>query len=316
MKLIVFSLLILTAIFDLSCQNKVKSSPISPNERMAKLPKPTPTPSKYEQNYIIGQISMEGKTDYPIPLEYKGFKINAVVVKKKFDKDSPVAGIYDAVLSKNGKTITRFEGSYYPLGNFMSFGLFAFLGGSEKQLIVLEESMKYDHEWILRLSPKFEVLFDAADFEVDGGGMRLIDIDKDGVYELIYGKYYHLDFMFSMNGMPSGQVIFKYDSKTRKYLPASHFFTDFTLDEIDNKIQQFNNNSKSFSLLLEIFMTYIYAGKEDEAWKYFDENFSTDRLWFGVEEDKVKTKEKIISALQKDKIYQFIQNDLKKRSQN
>lgn len=314
MKSAPFTLIFFTALFNFSCQQNVESSPALVDERVAETPQPISTPEKYEEIDIIEQFSRMEAGNEPIPLEIGDYKISPVTVKKKFYKDSPEADIYDAILSKKGKTIAKFEGIYYPLGNFMSFGLYPFLNNSEKQLLILEESNRYDRAWIINLSPKFEILFDSADFDVLYGYLGAIDIDKDGVFELSAFGSTNLGFTFSWNNETWTKVIFKYDSKSRKYLPASHIFSEYIFENIDEEIQKFREaENRSFSDFLQIFMGYIYAGKEDAAWKFFDESFSTDKLTFGTDINKANTKEKIISALNKDPIYKFIKADLKNK---
>jgi len=320
MKFALFCLAVMTAILNLSCGQNAASAPSSPSapaEIFEEIPSPVPTPSKYEEIDIIEQISMGGKDNPPASITVDNYKIRKETVRKKDDADSPVTDISDAVLSKNGKTIARFEGIYYPLGNSMSFGLFSFLGTSEKQLLIVDETNRYDREWIISLSPKYEVLFDAADYHVQGGYMRLIDIDKDGVYELFYGVYIPLSFMFSRSSTPLQMVVFKFDAKTRRYLPATHIFTDYTLAGIDEKVQSFNNNRvNSLSALLKIFITYVYAGKEEEAWKFFDHeglNFSTQETFSGKVEGKEQIIKHIKNALDDDPIYRFIRRDLKRK---
>jgi hypothetical protein len=317
MKFALLCLVIFTTFFNFSCRQNVESSPVAANEQPVETPSPAPTPDKYEEFDIIEQFSRMQAGNEPAALKYKGYKIEPVTVKKKYDKDSPVADIYDAVLSKNGKRITRFEGVYYPLGNFMSFGLYQFLSGSEKQLFIIEESNRYDHAWIVNLEPKFKVLFDAADYDVLYGYLRVIDIENDGQKEITLSKNCNLGFIFSNVNEPWVKVIFKYDAKARKYLPASHLFEEFTLDGIDAKFQEFNDGkNNSVSELLKIFMTYVYAGKEDEAWKFFDKEI-VDSFEYETVSGKVKGKERIREYMKKelneDPIYKFIRNDLGRR---
>lgn len=150
MKLTVFILIVFTVFLNLSCQRAVSSSPISPNEKIAEIPKPTPTPEKFEKIYIIDAMN----DDESSLLEFQDYKLEKVTVKKK-EYDEPEVDIFDAVLSKNGKKIARFEGSFNPLGNWMSFGLYSFLGESDKQLWISDKTGSKDgNDWIVSLTPK------------------------------------------------------------------------------------------------------------------------------------------------------------------
>jgi hypothetical protein len=318
MKFVVVCLLGFTVFLNLSCQQEVISSSISKDEQITKVPEPSPTPNKYEETDIIEQFSTMGDENQPTLVEFQDYKIKKVSVRKKDEIDSPEADIYDAVVSKNGKTIARFEGIYYPLGNEMSFGLYPFLGESEKQLFILEESNRYDREWIVNLSPKYEVIFDAADFDVISGYLRVIDIDNDGQKEITLYKGNNIGYMFPPKDIPLVRIVFKFDEKTRKYLPASHKFPAFTLKDQEEQIKKFNENkTKKFSKALEIMLTYIYAGKEESAWQLFDNeeiDFTPESVLNAKTESKEQLRVKIKNALNKDPIYKFIKTDLKKKN--
>jgi len=318
MKIALLGLVILTGFLNFSCGKQVESSPIAAYEKPAEMPQTVSTPEKYEEIDIIEKISRMEAGNEPTPLEFGDYTIKPVTVKKKEDDESPETEIYDAVLTKKGKTIARFEGVYYPLGNFMSFGLYQFLKGSEKQLFIIEESHRFDHAYIVNLSPKFEILFDAADFDVLDGYLRVIDIDVDGEKEITLAKNCDLGFEFTNIDRPWARIIFRYDAAARKFLPASHKFTDYTLQDQDERLGRFNESrEKDFGEFLQIFIKYIYAGYETEAWKFFDEN---ERFFRGMEtlsgkiDSREQLKTHIIVDLKKDPVYKFISNDFKNRN--
>jgi hypothetical protein len=290
--------MISTTLLNFSCGQNVESSPIAANEKPAEtlqtpIPRAAPTPDKYEEIDIVEQFSALRNDETSAILEFKNYKIKRVTVKKRED-DSPEADIYDAVISKNGKTIRRFAGSYHPLGNLLGFGFYQFLKGSEKQLLIIDESNRYDREWIVSLSPKFDVLFDTADFGVEG--LMTLDVDNDGEKEITAARFcFESEFDFAMSERPWLRVVFKYDAKAHKYLPASHIFTDYTLSGQNERKEKF----------FESFMTYIYAGQEKEAWKFFDENMKG--------KDIEQTRAKIKASLKEDPIYKFIRKDLRSR---
>jgi hypothetical protein len=326
MKIALFCLVIFTAWLNLACEKNVESSPsVAANEKstetpQAPQPQTTPTPDKYPEFDIIEQFASYRNKDLPTSLEYKGYKIKKVAVKKRDESDSPEAAIDDLVVSRNGRAIHRFEGIYNPLGNKLGYGFYRFLKGSEEQLFIVDESNRYDREWIVSLSPNFEVLFDSGDYNVESGYLRVTDINNDGEKEITLGIFCGLGFGSVMSDRPWRRIIFKYDAATRKYLPASHIFTDYTLTGQDERIQKFRGNSPAlnggkFSELLEILTTYIYAGRENEAWRFFDENFSDRFISDGAEKEKSETRAKIKAKLNKDPIYKFIQQDLQKRKQ-
>lgn len=310
MKIAVLNLIIVSAFLNFSCGRNVESSPVSVIEKPAETPQPVSTPDKYEEIDIIEQFSTMAAENEPAPLNFGDYKIETVKVKK-YEKDSPEAEIYDAILSYKGKPVRRLEGVYYPLGNFMSFGLYPFLKGSEKQLFVIEESNRFDHAYIFNLSPKFEVLFDAEDFDVLYGYLQVIDIDNDGEKEITLSNNCQLGFNFTNVDQPWVRIIFKYDPAARKYLPASHKFTDYTFKELPEQIKKLNEKGdKNFADVLEIFMTYVYAGQENQAWQFLDETLSNPVKLFGENKDKAEIKLEMKEALNKDPIYKFIRRDL------
>ncbi|HEY8561522.1 MAG TPA: hypothetical protein VIL74_14195 [Pyrinomonadaceae bacterium] len=315
MKTAICCLVILTAWLNFSCSRNVESSPISENEKPAEVilistPQPAVSPEKYEEFDIAGQFAWFRNNDTPPTIEHNGFIVRRVGVTKSDEFGSPKAEIYDLIVTKNGKTVRRFEGSYNPLGNSLGFGLYQFLRNSEKQSFIVDESNRYDREWIVGLVPKFEVLFDTADFGADK--LMVLDVDGDAEKEITVGRFcFESDFGFAMSDRPWVRVVFKYDSVRRKYLPASHIFTEYSLDGQEERIQKFKENpdkinGNKFSKLLEIFMTYVYAGQEETAWKFFDENFSDE-----IRKEEIKTK--ILKGIKKDRIYKFIRRDLTRK---
>jgi hypothetical protein len=326
MKIAALSLVIFTAFFNCCCRQYVESSPVAANEQPVEKPAETPPsslkPEKYsEEINVTSQFSALENDDLPVLLEYKDYKIKRVAVKKKDEYDNPEADIYDLVISKSGKTVARFEGLYNPLGNEIGFGFYRFLKGSEKQLLLVDESNRYDREWIVSLSPRYVVIFDAEDFEVVDGHLMVIDFDNDGEKEITLAKFcFDSEFGFPMSDRPWLRVIFKYDAGKHKYLPASHIFPDYTLNGQARRIQKFSDNppeinGSKFSKLLEIFMTYVYAGNEAEAWRFFDANFPEQLTVYGAVKAKEVTRTQIKAGLNKDPIYKFIRKDIQKRNQ-
>jgi hypothetical protein len=318
MKTLALILVIFSAIFNFSCGHGVESSPLGANEKPFEKPQANPSPANDEEIDVIEVINNENKDNSSARLKFKDYEVRKITVKKREDVNGETTDIYDAVLIKNGKTLKRFEGSYYSLGNEMTLGFYPFLGGAEKQLLIADQLPRHEHEWIINLTPKFEVLFDSEDYNVGGGQMRLIDIDKDGVYEVFYIEFLTLDFILpgAERLETMGTIIFKYDSKLRKYLPANHVFTDYALKGFDEKVKKFNENKEpSLASLLQIFTAYVYAGREDEAWSFFEKEgvyFTARETNSGKVEGKKQIIEHIKKFLNEDPIYKFVKRDLRK----
>jgi len=331
MKIAVFCSIIFASLLNFSCRQNVESSPNSSNssyEKLVDVTRPTPTPEKFEKKQIYEELENPGRfsnfkeDELKTSFNFQGFSIKKDVVIKSDGIDSPKTGIIDAVLSKKGKQLARFDGVYHPLGNEMSFGLYPFLGGTEKQLLVYDEQLHYEHDWIVRLTPKFEVIFNNEDFDIFNG-FAVLDINNDGIFEITAGKSASLTYMFPRNSEKAVQTIFKYDSKSGKYLPATHLFSEFVLDGLEKEgfaeqLRNFNERKeKSLPEFLQIFMKYVYAGKEAEAWKFFDEteiDLSKPQPLSEKSETKQQMKEHIKVDLNKDPIYIFIKADVKNKN--
>jgi hypothetical protein len=317
MKIALFCLVIFTTLLSFACTKNIESSPISANEKPAEKPLPDPTPHKFEEIDLQQKFSKMENDNLPSSLKIAGYEIKTIALKKKDEYDNPEAEIYNVVLSKKGKTIARFGGEYNPLGNFMSFGTFPFLGGSKQQLLVFDESNKYERDWIVSLTPKYEVLFDSEDYGIWWGRIGALDIDKDGIYEVTELQSVDFNLALSGNDFPWTKVVFKFDAKTSKYTPANHIFTDYSLDTIDEQITEFKEGRRNAKRdFLEIMLRYFYAGKNEAAWQFFDENFSTRFTIPKVVETKEQLKERIKGELNKDPVYKFIKADRKRNNKN
>ena len=305
-----FVLTVSVLLCNFACQNQIENSRSSIVEVMQNEPgtleTPTPQPTD-EKRIVIEDIVAERDS-----LKYEGYEIKKFLTKKKEkgESDSPVAEINDAVLQKNGKTLLKFEGVYYPLGNLIEFGLFSFLGDQKKQLIVYETTNRYGRVWIVSLSPKPKILFDSEDWGGFGEFVYIEDIDGDGKYEISLQteKSFSFENIAHIN-VPQIGYDFRYDSKKERFLPANENFQDLYskgLNERASKIEPLNSSSgfdeEIIKDFIETFLIYIYAGKENEAWEFFDKEYNL--------EDKENRKEKIKAVLSEDPIYKFIKNSV------
>lgn len=247
-------------------------------------------------------------------LQLNGFTVKKIKTEKS-DPDSTVkAEIFDAVITKNKKLIAEFEGVFYPLGNQIDFGLVSLLNNGSQQLAIVDTSNRYEKSWITDFSDGYKLLFDSGDYEIYRGDLATIDFDDDGIYEITLTKSKDI-FNFPSAFVPKVRIIFQFDEKSQKFLPASHKFAESTLDGINEHIEELKENKKlQFHNVFEITLTYLYAGKESEGWKFFDENFAPSDWSFGKTEDKETAKKKIIEDLASDAIYNFIKTDIIKRA--
>lgn len=245
-------------------------------------------------------------------LSYNGYniiKLQKKVRQERFplkqSQQGPRVVFYDVnytVLKKAGRTVAEFDGFYYGMGNSNDFGLFPVLGGTTKQLLITQAAPRSGRHWIVDLASPFRVIFDSYDYRVGREDFNLVDIDGDGVYELLFiDPSFYMKFPgMTMAETPLPCAIFKYDKQARKYLPANHRFQDYVLKGIDDQIKQLKPDTGPGYLpdRLDILLRYIYAGKKDEGWRFFDQEYQLA--------DKAGVKAKVESVLKAHPFYKFI----------
>lgn len=236
--------------------------------------------------YDVVKLKKNVKLEYPPDMKSKPFSVE----------------VSYAVLRKGNKVVNTFDGVYFGAGNATDFGLFPFLGKETKQLAVSQTIPRGGRHWVVDLSADARVIFDSGNYGVGREEFYVIDIDKDGVYEisLPITEFYMFENM-SMSETPLPTIIFKYNEKARKYFPANPMFQDYLLAGIENQIKQLNTNESSYlSDRLDIVLRYVYAGKEEEAWTFFDKEYKLP--------NKEEIKSKIKSVLKDESAYKYIYN--------
>jgi len=240
-------------------------------------------------------------------LTYNGYDV--VKLKKKVKLEHPpemkskpeLVEVSYAVLKKKNKVLDTFDGVYFGAGNATDFGLFPFLNKETKQLAVSQTIPRGGRHWVVDLSSEARVIFDSKDYSVGREEFNVIDIDKDGIYEisLPLTEFYMFENM-SMSETPLPIIIFKYNEKARKYLPANRIFQNYLLTGIEDEVEKLNSNGESnyLSDRLDIVLRYVYAGKEEEAWTFFDKQYKLP--------NKEEIKSKIKTNLKNETVYKNI----------
>lgn len=243
------------------------------------------------------ELSHEG---FVVEKRYKTVNVNAGEAK---EPPSWVEISY-AVIKRRGKVLAQFDSVYSGMGNDTEFGLFPFLGGDTKQLIVSQDIFRGGTQWIVILSPRFQVIYDGDEFGAgrEADDMRVADLDRDGVYEITQPVTTFYGFSsLSPAQTPLPIVIFKYDAKAKKYLPANHFFKEYILRDIDEskkKVSSAGEGTNHLANILSIVLDYIYAGEEPAGWAFYDEAYKLP--------DKVEMKTKIEVELKEQAVYRFM----------
>jgi hypothetical protein len=113
---------------------------------------------------------------------------------------------------------------------------------------------------------------------------------------------------------PRPTIIFKYDKERQEYLPANHRFVARSLKGVNEEIKRIKElnqmlaqspddyrvrNSEEYrSLTLDVFFTYVYAGRRNRAWAFYHRFY---RL-----QDKKQLRSNIHKLFAKDALYRAI----------
>jgi hypothetical protein len=238
-------------------------------------------------------------------LAYQGYVIEKSQVK---GEDS-----WLATLKKGNRTVAKFENGWNK--EWTSFGLFSFLGTEPKQLVVEQYSggahCCYSY-WIYDLSPDLRLVYGNEKY---GTGNQLfpLDLDGDGMFELTQSvmafDYFHMSHASSV--FP--QAIFAYDGKAGEYRPANRRFSTYALRGIEDDIRELEKlkaegnsdddiySERYFSAVLQVALKYIYAGRRDEGWAFFNREYRTHE---GISREKMRAE--INDALSGEPVYTYI----------
>jgi hypothetical protein len=248
-------------------------------------------------------------------LSYNGYTITKTSKKvwvKEEREDAPIEVPY-SILSRKGKIIRKFEFNDFTFTS-PDFGWLKVSGKESKHLIVGQTEPRSGRFWVISLSPRFRVLFDTNDYGGSRQELWVEDIDKDGTYELKVVTYgcTSIGTTYNLISTPQPLIVFRYNKKADKYLPANHLLESYALKGTEDQVRNFKPTSEKPSLtnnqafeegvyfreMTEIFLNFIYAGKEKQAWAFFDKVYNLP--------DKSKVRASIKVDLRKDRIYRFI----------
>ena len=231
-------------------------------------------------------------------ISYNGYEMKHLVERVSDERVRDLEVSY-AALMKNNQRLLKFDGVYFGSGNSTEFGLFDFLGNGSQQFIVSQTVPRGGRHWVVSVSPQVRVLFDSGDYDVGREEFSVIDIDKDGVYEIVLPvtAFYDMQDKMYIGEIPLPEIIFKYDAKAGKYLPANHLFLDYALHSIEQDIAQLVtvDDLNYLSRLLDILLRYVYARKADEGWDFFEREYQRP--------DKEEIKARIKLVLKRSPVY-------------
>lgn len=246
-------------------------------------------------------------------IESESFSYEGYSISKKCagEEDSYADDNCELKISENKRQLAKFTSSR---AYWLQYGLFNFLGKKDKQLIVFtysggahccEDYVIYD------LKPAFRVIYDSEKYDsADEIGSDLIpvDVDRDGIFEF-QRNIMAFDYFFASHAdSVFPPVIFAYDKKAGAYDFANKKFPGFVLKELEENLAWLRKNRKSENesqkqmneryIVRKTFLNLVYAGKEEEAWKYFDENYNF--------EDKEEFKTAVRESFSEEVVYKSI----------
>lgn len=237
-------------------------------------------------------------------LTYNNYEVATLhrKIKSPVDRDTDIAY---AVLRKNGKKVAQFDYSGAVFSTEVRFGLFPVLRGAGKQLIIEITTYRGWRYWVVDLSTNFRILYDSGDYDV-GYSLRALDLNHDGQYELIH-TLQTFRFLYNLDNTnsPFIDIVFKYELKAGKFIPANPEFREFALKDIAGGIKEVRKFKESLSepaypkdllaAVLEVTIRYLYTGQQKEAWAFYDEEYDLP--------DKQTIKSDIRKRLREDRVY-------------
>jgi len=239
-------------------------------------------------------------------LTYKGYTVRKYYkdVREREVPGGRVEVAY-AALERGGKTVRSFDaGVYSGFGNSVKFGLFPFLGGEEKQLVISQDAPRAGAQWVVSLSPRPRVIYDGPAFEAgrEYEDMGVADLDGDGVYEIAVPVCRFYGFRgWATADTPLPLALFKYDAKAGKYLPANRLFRGHLLKDVEqekSKVSGPETRESHTAGVLSVVLDYVYAGEERAGWEFYDAAYKLP--------DKAALKRDTEAALRADPVYRYI----------
>jgi len=212
-----------------------------------------------------------------------------------------------ADLIRNGRTLLRFDGMYAPIGKSIEFGLFPFLKIRQNQLLVSQDTFRGGNQWVVALGRFPHIIYNGRMWrtgrEVDD--MSVIDLDGDGVYEISVPTCIFYGFESLCPGCtPLPTIIFKYSNRAGRFLPANPQFANYLLAKVEDQKQKIHSvgsppdNMNHLGDILAVVLDYIFAGRQHEAWTFYDQAYKLP--------DKDRIKEEIRAELRDSPVYRFI----------
>lgn len=224
----------------------------------------------------------------------------------------PQAQRSTATIRRRGRVLATFNEGGGPRRDSTRIGLFALLGDGTQQLIIEQYSggahccWRY---WVYNLTPVLRRIYDSGAYGPDqlGYELRIADLNRDRVYELTQSvmSFDYFELPHALSFFPT--AVFQYQWRSGRYQLANRRFPGDVLRGIEEDIREveslnrrFNPASAEFretflAATLQVFLKYVYAGRERDAWAFYDREYRLP--------DKEEMREKIRRQLRTSAIY-------------
>jgi hypothetical protein len=238
-------------------------------------------------------------------LTYGGYVVTRAVAERE--------GESRAVISRGGRELVRLADGA-PRDYATRIGLFPFLGGAGRQLVVEQYTGGAHCCTVYRvydLGAELRTLFDGDEYGIDeiGEDMNVVDIDGDGRREFTLTVMAFDYFMTSHAGSVFPVAVFAYDERAGKYLPANRKFSAYLLRGVGRDAAKVKATGRRltkeerastfhgehFRAALGVLLKYVYAGEEEKGWAFFDSNY--------VLADKAEVAAGVRAKLQESAVY-------------
>ena len=216
-------------------------------------------------------------------LTYGGYVVTRAVSEQE--------GESRAVISRGGRELVRVADGA-PRDYATRIGLFPFLGGGGKQLVVEQYTGGAHCCMVYRvydLGAELRTLFDGDEFGIDeiGEDMNVLDADGDGRREFTLNVMAFDYFMTSHANSVFPTALFAYDDAAGRYVPSNKKFSAYLLRGVARdiaKVKALNRrmtkeerastfHGEHFRAVLDVLLKYVYAGEEQKGWKFFDTHY-------------------------------------------
>lgn len=152
------------------------------------------------------------------------------------------------------------------------------LAPGKTHLIVVQEAYRYAATLVATLDDTPRLIFKGGDFGVSEA--EFDDLNRDGMAEIwaISHRYRYFHNLSNMNS-PFPAVIFQYDAARATYRPANPRFPEALPDAAALERVKAASARNDFALpgmVFEIAIGYAYAGRDADAWAFFDQWFPSD----------------------------------------